>query len=505
MIDPRQIRHARANARRHDHLVMAGSRQRIGINAGVQMQGDAQFFDHARKVAQGFGKLLLARHPLGQIELPADFAAGFIDGHAVAALRGFGGKGQPCRASAHHRQIAHNARRLRHHQRFMAGARIDQTRCQPARERVIQAGLVAGDAGVDLVFAAFKGLVDQIGISQHRPRHRHEIGMARRQHSFGDLRHVDAIGCDHRHAHMLANAAGHFGKGRARHHGSDGRHLRFMPGEMRADDVGAGGFHGLGQRNHFLAGHAALQHVHRRDAENQDEIRAHRRPCPANDLDRKAHAVFKAAAPLVFAQIGLFDQKRRQQIAGRSDDLHAVIAGGLGLRRAIGKIRQLLFDAVRVQFTRHMAADAAAHRRWCHAICSARQWPGMQDLQHDLHVRRSSVHRLGHDPVLRSFGRRGQFRAAAAFGVGRNAASDDHPDTAARPLGKKRRHAFKTALNVFKAGVHRPHQDAILELGKAQIERRKYQRIARMIGHADMIAAAPARFIPLLLISDTKL
>jgi hypothetical protein len=80
----------------------------------------------------------------------------------------------------------------------MAGEGIDQAGTELAREDVVEAGLVAGDAGVDRVGAAGGGLVHELGIGEEGPRHRHHVGIAAGQHVFGDLRVVDAVGGDQR-------------------------------------------------------------------------------------------------------------------------------------------------------------------------------------------------------------------------------------------------------------------------------------------------------------------
>ena len=365
----------------------------------------------------------------------------------------------------------------------MAGLGVDQAGCQLAGEGVIQAGLVAGDAGVDLILAALERLIHQIGIGQHRPRHRHQIGMAGGQHGFCHIGHVDAVRCDHRHTDMLADPPRHFGKGGTRHHGGDGGHLGFVPGEMGGDDGGARGFHRLGQLDHLLARHAALQHVHRRDAEHDDELVAHGGTGAADHLHREPHAVFETAAPHIGAHVGLLDQEGGQQIAGRSDDLHPVIARRLRLHRTIGEIGQLFFNAVGIQFVRREAANARADCRWGHTGRRAGQRPGVEDLQHDLHIRVRRMHGFGDDPMLSRFGRCRQFAAAAAFMIGRNAAGDDHPHPAARPLGEECRHAFEAAFDVLKAGVHRSHQDAVFQGGESQFQRGEHQGIAGMCSH----------------------
>ena len=91
----------------------------------------------------------------------------------------------------------------------------------------------------------------------------------------------------------------------------------------------------------------------------------------------------------------------------------------------------------------------------------------MEDLHHDLHIRRSGMNCFGDDAVLRRFLRSRKLAAAAGLVIWRDAAGDDHPHPAARPFGEEGRHALKPAFDILKAGVHRSHQDAILEAGKA--------------------------------------
>ena len=47
-----------------------------------------------------------------------------------------------------------------------------------------------------------------------------------------------------------------------------------------------------GEQRHFIPTHAALQHVHAGNAENNDEIFADRGATTAHDFKRKPHTVF---------------------------------------------------------------------------------------------------------------------------------------------------------------------------------------------------------------------
>src|SRR3546814_16244501 len=64
-----------------------------------------------------------------------------------------------------------------------------------------------------------------------------------------------------------------------------------------------------------------------------------------------------------------------------------------------------------------------------------------------------------------------------AFDVRCKAAGDDQADITARALGEVRREARKVFLAIFKAGVHRTHQHAVLELGETEIQRLQQMRV----------------------------
>src|SRR3546814_14673493 len=59
------------------------------------------------------------------------------------------------------------------------------------------------------------------------------------------------------------------------------------------------------------------------------------------------------------------------------------------------------------------------------------------------------------------------------------AAGDEQADITARALGEVRREARKVFLAIFKAGVHRTHQHAVLELGETEIQRLQQMRVSR--------------------------
>ena len=60
--------------------------------------------------------------------------------------------------------------------------------------------------------------------------------------------------------------------------------------------------------------------------------------------------------------VGLFYQKRRQQIARGADDFYTVVTGLLRQLCAVGVVSNLLFNAGFVQFVWRERTDAGANR-----------------------------------------------------------------------------------------------------------------------------------------------
>ena len=141
---------------------------------------------------------------------------------------------------------------------FMGGARIDQATGALVGESMIQASLVAGDAGIDFVDPAGRHLLDEIRVGQERPRHRHQVGVSAGQDVFGFIGHVDAVRRHHGNRQFAAQAPRQTAKRRARHRGDDSRHARFMPTDAGIDDGGARLLQRLGDRDHVVPAVAAV-------------------------------------------------------------------------------------------------------------------------------------------------------------------------------------------------------------------------------------------------------
>ena len=83
----------------------------------------------------------------------------------------------------------------------MRCTRIDQAASALIRKRVIQASLIARDAGIDFISAILCDFVDEIRIGQKRSRHRYHVRVAAGDNVLGNIGRVNAIRGDHGNRH----------------------------------------------------------------------------------------------------------------------------------------------------------------------------------------------------------------------------------------------------------------------------------------------------------------
>ena len=239
-----------------DHYLVKAV-QLMRRHALAEMQVHPRVADAPGHVAQHLVKFFLARYQLGHVELPADLAGAVIQVHLVAAFGGDCRCGDAGRSGADHRDPLARNHRAVHQLSLVTGARVHQTTGQPVLEDVVQAGLVAGDAGVDGPGLAKRRLFHKFRVGQKRARQRHHVGTAVGEQLLGHLRRIDAVGGDKRHldaggGELSLHFFGQPGKRRARHAGGDGRHARFMPADAAVDQGGAGTRHRGAQLHHFI-------------------------------------------------------------------------------------------------------------------------------------------------------------------------------------------------------------------------------------------------------------
>ncbi len=209
----------------------------------------------------------------------------------------------------------------------MAGPWVHQATGQLAAKGVIQACLVAADAGVDFIATTSSSFIDEIRVGEERARHGHHVGIAFGQNLLGDFRGIDAVSGDQRNSYLPTQLGRDLAERRTRHLGGDGRNPRFVPADAGVDDRRTGLLDGLGQLHDLFPAAAAFHQIEHRQAEDNDEVRADRFAHPADDLYRQAHAVFVGAAPAVSAMVGVGRKELVNEITFGAHDLDAVVLG----------------------------------------------------------------------------------------------------------------------------------------------------------------------------------
>ncbi len=92
------------------------------------------------------------------------------------------------------------------------------------------------------------------------------------------------------------------------------------------------------------------------------------------------------------------------------------------------------------------------------------------------------MHCPGNDLVLEGFFLGGQLGRAginATFIVRPDPAGHHQAHAAAGALGEIRRHALEATRLLLETGVHRPHQGAVAQRSKAEVQRGQQMRVMR--------------------------
>ncbi len=208
---------------------------------------------------------------------------------------------------------------------LVAGAGVDQAGRALQRKRMIEAGLVAGDAGVDLLGVPGRRLVDEIRVSEKRPRHRNHVGITTADYVVGDLRVINAVGGYQRQGNMLLHPRRDPGESRPRYAGGNGRHARFVPADTGVQQGCAGCFQCLAKGHNLFPTAAFFNQVDHRQAEDNNELFPHCLPHGLHNFNRQSHPVGESTAPLIITLVGSGDQELVDEIAFRTHDLDTIV------------------------------------------------------------------------------------------------------------------------------------------------------------------------------------
>lgn len=361
---------------------------------------------------------------------------------------------------------------------LVAGARVDQAAGDLAAEGVVEAGLVAADAGVDGLGAAGRGLGDEVGVGEEGAGQRDQVGAAVGEDLLGDLGGVDAVAGDEGYGDRAHQPLGDPGVGAARDGGGDGGDAGLVPADAGVDDRGAGGFDLLGEVDDLVEGGAAGDQVEHREAVDEDEVLADGGAGAADDLQRETHAVLVGTAPAVGALVGGGGDELVDQVALGAHDLDAVVAGELGEAGGADEVLDGALDLDVGQLVRDEGADGGLDGAGGDQVLVVGVAAEVEDLHRDLPA--LGVHGLGDHPVLGGLllgGEAGAALEGTARVVGGDAAGDDQTGAAAGALGVEGREALEAARVLFEARVHRAHDHAVRQGGEPEVERAQQVRV----------------------------
>jgi len=210
----------------------------------------------------------------------------------------------------------------------MASARIDEAARRPVAKDMVQAGLIAGNAGIDAFRCSSLRFGDKRRVCQERTGHADHVRFPLGEDRFGILRHVDAVHRDDGgRLKDILHPRRCPGITAARYCLSDRGDARFVPPDPGIDDVGARLFDHGGQHADFLKRAAAFDDVQDRQAIHDDKVRPSRLPNRFHDAEGQTGAVFKTAAPAIGALVCAGRGELVQQIAFGAHDLDPVISG----------------------------------------------------------------------------------------------------------------------------------------------------------------------------------
>ena len=135
--------------------------------------------DLAQQVGDRAAELRASRQLLGEQHLATGPAARLVERDTVAALGRDHGGLQSCDAAAHHHHVAWlpTPDAGLPYVQLASGLGVLDARDRVAGVEVTDARLVAADAGADLVDQPVLGLRRHHRVADHRPGHRHQVGL----------------------------------------------------------------------------------------------------------------------------------------------------------------------------------------------------------------------------------------------------------------------------------------------------------------------------------------
>ena len=386
------------------------------------------------------------------------------------------------------RTSAHNQHVLSLGGRLVAGLvalniGIDGAGDALAKHNAVQAAQAA-DAGADVVGVAGSGLIAELGIAQIGAAHHADVGSAVLDQLLGDPGLVDAADGGDRNVDVLfdlARAGSVRGLlragGRNRGTALDGGAARHM------NHVDAGLLQATRDVDHVVEGQAAIGVLIARDADVDDKVLAAALANLGDDLEQEAHAGIERAAVLVGALVVERGQKAAEHAVGvRRMDLDAIDTGLLHTHGSVAKLMRELVNLVDRDRTRCLTGIERSHEGRSDQARRARNVKGhiggVEELRHDL----AAILVDGRGELFPAGDKRVVVAAHVTrqIGIGRLDRHDLGDDEAHAALGAGTVMIDQVVGHIAmigQVGGHRRHKDAVLDLGRTDLDRTKEHRV----------------------------
>ena len=191
MVYARQIGNARDHPGRDHHMIE--TLQIIGLRPLSQPQLCSVLSHLTSIITKGFVELVLTRRRARKVQLTAKFVRSFEKRDVMAKPRRFGRRRHSRGPAADNRHLPRQFRGRVPEFRFAPGSWIDEAPDRSVGEYEIETGLVACNAGIDFLGAAFAHLLHEKRIRQEWPSHRDHIRLTGNNNILRDIGSVDAV------------------------------------------------------------------------------------------------------------------------------------------------------------------------------------------------------------------------------------------------------------------------------------------------------------------------
>ena len=438
-------------------------------------QATVLILDHTRE-------LLLCRRNGRNAHLAARLVLLIHEHYVVATLGGNVGCLHTRRTSTHDQNVLGLCGRL------VAGlvalhVRVDGAGDALAEHNAVQAAQAA-DAGTDLVGVAGSRFVAELGIAQIGTAHHADVGGAVLDQLLGNPCLVDAADRGNGNIHMLFDLARAGGvRGLLRTGGGNGGAALDGSAARHVDHVDAGLLQAARDVDHVVEGQAAIGVLVARDTDVDDEVLAAALANLGDDLEQEAHAGVERAAVLVGTLVVERGQKAAEHAMGvRRMDLNAIDAGLLHTHGGVAELMRELVNLINRDGARCLAGIRRAHKGRGDEARRARNVKGhvggVEELRHDLAA-------ILVDGCGELFPARDKRVVVAAHvtrqigigGLDRHDLGDDEAHTALGAGTVMIDQVVGHIAMIGQVGGHRRHKDAVLDLGRTDLDRAKEHRV----------------------------